>query len=135
MILGLTNGCFDLLHEGHLHLLRECRKYCDRLVVAVNSDASIRHMKGQGRPVDELAVRLYKLKRTGLADIVTVFDNDDELQAMMLILRPQVLFKGAEYMPGEIVGWNMVKKTIRIPMLPGVSTTQIIRERRATDAP
>src|SRR6185436_8167140 len=108
MVIGFTNGCFDLLHEGHLHLLRECHRYCGKLVVAVNTDASVRRLKGPRRPRDLLATRIGNLKATGCADVIAVIDGDDDLRVMLSVMKPEILFKGAEYAPGQIVGWNLV---------------------------
>ncbi len=124
---GLANGCFDKLHEGHLHLLREARKHCGLLVVAVNSDESVRKLKGEGRPVDPLAIRLDNIWQTDLADMVAVIEGNDDIRSLITLGRIDVIIKGAEYAPGEIVGWDLVKQTVRVPMLAGWSTTGIIR--------
>ena len=126
MIIGLSNGCFDLLHEGHLHLLRSARHYCDHLIVAVNTDASVARLKSPGRPVDPLPVRMGKLWATGLVNQIMPFDFDSDLVDFLSLCRVHCIVKGSEYMPGEIVGAAHVERVVRVPMLPGISTTNII---------
>ncbi len=128
-MIGFTNGCFDLLHKGHLHFLAQCRRQCERLVVAINDDASVRKLKGEGRPVDDLATRIGKVRATGFADVIAVFRDDVDLHVMLRVMQPGVMFKGAEYEHQQIIGHRIVPRVIRVPMLEGVSTTKIIKER------
>src|ERR1700693_2023255 len=79
MKIGFANGCFDLLHDGHIHLLKECRKYCDVLVVALNGDESVKSLKGNGRPVDNRSMRFKKILDTKLADMVGTFEDERDL--------------------------------------------------------
>ena len=124
-----TNGCFDLLHPGHTRYLTEARKLGDRLLVGVNSDRSVRALKGAGRPIvpeDERAEILAALRSV---DYVTIFD---ELTPQSLIARllPQVLVKGGDWGPDEIVGRAEVEaaggRVVSVPLVPGVSTSSII---------
>lgn len=126
MIIGFTNGCFDLLHDGHRHFLRECHEHCDRLMVGVNSDASVRRLKGKGRPIEnefQRAVHLLKL-----AEMVCIFDTEAELLEMIDELNPDMIFKGAEYAHQQVIGEELAK-VVLIPMLPGYSTTLEVAKR------
>jgi len=128
-----TNGCFDLLHPGHLALLAGAAEYGDVLVVAINSDRSVRRLKGTGRPVYPQNERAETLRAIRWVDAVTVFDDDTPERAIDSI-RPDVLVKGGEYGPGEIVGEDFVASyggtTIRYPMEAGYGTTQIVDRLR-----
>jgi D-beta-D-heptose 7-phosphate kinase/D-beta-D-heptose 1-phosphate adenosyltransferase len=125
-----TNGCFDLLHEGHLHLLKQAKSAGDRLIVAVNSDASVKKLKGDKRPVENLATRMHKLADRPEVDFVLAFDEETPLNIIRKIL-PHVLVKGGDYSEEQIVGAEEVKNAggsvLIIPLLKGYSTTQIIR--------
>ncbi len=125
-----TNGCFDLLHPGHLRLLTAARALGDCLVVGLNSDASTRALKGPGRPIVPEAARAELLLGLKPVDFVTLFDEPTPLQ-LLLALAPNVdvLVKGADYGVGEIVGEPEVKswggRVERIPLAAGFSTTEI----------
>jgi D-beta-D-heptose 7-phosphate kinase / D-beta-D-heptose 1-phosphate adenosyltransferase len=103
----LTNGCFDLLHFGHIHTITESAKL-GTLVVALNSDASIRRLKGDGRPVDDLDRRAQKLTQLGNIDYIVVFEEDTP-RALIERLKPDVLVKGGDYALDEIVGRELVE--------------------------
>ena len=105
---GFTNGCFDLLHPGHVHLLEQARAACDRLVVGLNSDASVRRLKGDGRPVQQEAARAAVLASLGCVDLVCLFDEDTP-EALLREIRPDVLVKGADYAIDEVVGADLVR--------------------------
>ncbi|HKS95576.1 MAG TPA: D-glycero-beta-D-manno-heptose 1-phosphate adenylyltransferase [Terriglobia bacterium] len=129
-----TNGCFDLLHPGHTRYLAEARKLGDALVVAVNSDASVRALKGEGRPVQPEAERAEILAALRVVDLVTIFDDLTPRDVIRRML-PQVLVKGADWGPTEIVGREEVEaaggRVVSIPVVRGFSTTALI-ERAAS---
>ena len=124
-----TNGCFDLLHPGHTRYLAEARKLGDALLVAVNSDRSVRALKGPGRPVLPERERAEILAALASVDYVTIFD-DLTPRSVIARLLPQVLVKGADWGPGEIVGREEVEaaggRVVSIPVVPGFSTSALI---------
>lgn len=105
---GFTNGCFDILHPGHVTYLAQARSWCDRLVVALNSDASVRALKGEGRPVNDLEGRALVLAGLASVDRVTAFDTPTPL-ALIEAIRPDVLIKGADYTVETVVGADLVQ--------------------------
>ena len=127
--IAFTNGCFDLIHSGHLASLKQAAETADELVVALNSDDSVGQLKGEGRPI------LPALDRAGLiaslrpVSAVTIFGEPTPLEVIIQI-RPHVLVKGSEYAEEDIVGAREVKswggRVVRVPMVPGWSTSQII---------
>jgi len=131
---GFTNGVFDLLHPGHVHLLEQARAACDRLIVGVNSDASTRRLKGADRPVQPEAARAAVLASLATVDLVCVFDEDTPEQ-LIATVRPDVLVKGADYQVDQVVGAEMVQGTggrvVLAPLLPGHSTTATVARLRA----
>jgi D-beta-D-heptose 7-phosphate kinase/D-beta-D-heptose 1-phosphate adenosyltransferase len=126
---GFTNGCFDLLHPGHVELLKRARASCDRLVVALNSDASVKRLKGDSRPVQNEHARALVMAAIQSADLVTLFEDDTPLRLIDL-LRPDYLIKGADYTEATVVGADLVKswggRVILAPLEPGHSTTSMI---------
>lgn len=137
-----TNGCFDVLHAGHMHLLREARAMGDVLIVAMDSDANVRRLKGQDRPVQDEKTRAEILAGLQMVDAVTVFtDKKDNLTLRSLIkkCRPAVLAKGGDYRPEDCVGWAEVTKrknpgrVVCCDVLPGFSTTTIINKVRGSN--
>jgi D-beta-D-heptose 7-phosphate kinase / D-beta-D-heptose 1-phosphate adenosyltransferase len=130
MRIGFTNGCFDLLHRGHIRLLAEARGACDVLIVGLNSDASTRRLKGQGRPINPAESRADVLAALEAVDLVVVFEQDTPL-ALIQLVRPNVLVKGADYAREEVVGHEVVEaaggQVILIDLVPGQSTTNIVR--------
>jgi D-beta-D-heptose 7-phosphate kinase/D-beta-D-heptose 1-phosphate adenosyltransferase len=133
-----TNGCFDLLHAGHIHLLRQARRFGDLLVVALNGDASVRRLKGEGRPLLPASERAQVLAALDFVDAVTVFDGPTP-RRLIERLRPDVLAKGDTVSPEEIVGHESVErhggKVEVIPLLEGSTTVseilaRAIRERK-----
>lgn len=124
-----TNGCFDLLHPGHTRYLADARKLGDILIVAVNSDRSVRALKGEGRPIFPQEERAEILAALDAVDYVTVFD-DPTPQAVIARMLPQVLVKGAGWGPNEIVGRVEVEaaggRVVSMPAVPGFSTTGIV---------
>lgn len=128
-----TNGCFDLLHVGHVRYLREARALADRLVVAINTDASVARLKGPGRPIQCASDRAEILAALACVDFVTFFGEETPL-AVIERLRPDVLVKGADWPVDKIVGRECVEATggrvATIPYVEGMSTTEIIRRIR-----
>lgn len=131
--LVFTNGVFDLLHPGHVDVLLGARRQGDALVVGLNSDASVKRLKGPERPVRTEAERSYVLAALGMVDRVVIFEQDTPLE-LILRLRPDVLVKGGDYTVGTIVGAPEVQswggRVAVIPLTPGQSTTSIIQRLR-----
>jgi D-beta-D-heptose 7-phosphate kinase/D-beta-D-heptose 1-phosphate adenosyltransferase len=128
-----TNGCFDLLHPGHVRYLEAARALGDRLVVGLNDDASVRRLKGSPRPILDVAERGEVLCALAAVDDVVVFAEDTPL-ALIETIRPDVLVKGADWDEADIVGAAQVRRwggcVDRIDLVPGVSTTELIRRLR-----
>jgi D-beta-D-heptose 7-phosphate kinase/D-beta-D-heptose 1-phosphate adenosyltransferase len=124
-----TNGVFDLLHPGHIRYLQDARRLGDALIVAVNSDRSVRALKGHGRPIVPEAERAEVVAALESVDAVVVFDEDTPLR-MVSRLQPDVLVKGADWPADQIVGRDIVEarggQVIRIPIAEGYSTSAII---------
>ena len=127
----MTNGCFDILHAGHVHYLNEARKLGDRLIVAVNSDDSVRRLKGRQRPVNSLANRLQVLSALACVDWVVAFEEDTPA-ALIDTIVPDKLVKGGDYRPEEIAGYKTVTaaggEVLLIDLVAGCSTTAIIEK-------
>jgi D-beta-D-heptose 7-phosphate kinase/D-beta-D-heptose 1-phosphate adenosyltransferase len=132
-----TNGCFDLLHVGHARLLRQAAALGDFLVVGLNSDASVRRLKGETRPLNPIDARTELLAALECVDAVTVFDEDTPL-SLIEALQPDVLVKGGDYRPDEVVGREVVEarggRLVLIPLVEGHSTTGLAR-RLASHTP
>jgi rfaE bifunctional protein nucleotidyltransferase chain/domain len=128
-----TNGCFDILHPGHTRYLWEARRLGDYLLVAVNSDRSVKAIKGQGRPVMTVEERTEVLAALGFVDGIVIFDEDTPLKIIQELL-PDVLVKGGDWTEDRIVGADVVKgaggKVKRIPFVSGYSTSEVIRKIR-----
>lgn len=128
--IGFTNGCFDLIHPGHVRLLARARAQCDRLVVGLNSDASVRRLKGPDRPVQSEAARATVMASMSSADLVVLFEEDTP-QRLIEAIRPDLLFKGADYRIDQVVGGEFVTSyggtVALIPLEEGHSTTNTIR--------
>lgn len=127
---GFANGCFDLIHPGHVHLLREARARCDRLVVALNTDASVRRLKGPTRPLQNEMARATVMASLAPVDLVVLFDEDTPLE-LIRALRPDVLVKGADYSIEQVVGAELVQgwggTILLVELRAGHSTTGTIR--------
>ncbi len=125
----LTNGCFDLLHAGHLSLLQQAAQFGDILVLAINSDASVRRLKGPERPLIAERERAAMLAALGCVDAVTIFEEETPLGVIEAV-RPDVLVKGQDYRIGQVVGRELVEATggsvVLVPLVPGKSTTALI---------
>ena len=129
----LTNGCFDLLHAGHVALLEAARREGDALVVAINSDASVRRLKGAGRPLVPEAERAEALAALEAVDRVVAYDEDTPL-AVVRALLPDVLVKGADWAADRIVGRAEVEaaggRVARVALVPGLSTSALVERIR-----
>jgi D-beta-D-heptose 7-phosphate kinase/D-beta-D-heptose 1-phosphate adenosyltransferase len=126
---GFTNGCFDILHKGHVAYLSQARMWCDRLIVGLNSDDSVRALKGEGRPVNDLESRALVLAGLGSVDLVVPFEDATPIR-LIEAARPDVLVKGADYADSEVVGADLVRGwggEVRLaPIVEGFSTTAAI---------
>jgi rfaE bifunctional protein nucleotidyltransferase chain/domain len=121
-----TNGCFDLLHKGHVHILKESKMLGDKLIVGLNTDKAVRKLKGEGRPIEPYEVRKTNLINTGYVDEVvpigvTPIDG-------ILKYKPDIVTKGDDYKEEEVVGYGVAKVQI-IKKIPGISTTKIVQTR------
>jgi D-beta-D-heptose 7-phosphate kinase / D-beta-D-heptose 1-phosphate adenosyltransferase len=127
--IGFTNGCFDLLHRGHVRLMAAARSACDRLVVGLNSDASVTRLKGAGRPIQDVASRADVLAALEAVDLVVVFEEDTPLELIKQV-RPAVLVKGGDYTRTEVVGHDVVEaeggEVVLFDLVPGHSTTSMV---------
>ena len=128
-----TNGCFDLLHKGHRDLIEQSFSFGDILIVGLNSDESVKRLKGEDRPMQNEVERKNALLNTGYVNEVYIFDDDTPLELINLI-KPDTLVKGGDYTPNEIVGYEEVTSSggeIKIvPLTPGFSTTSTIENMR-----
>jgi D-beta-D-heptose 7-phosphate kinase/D-beta-D-heptose 1-phosphate adenosyltransferase len=127
---GFANGCFDLIHPGHVRLLSEARAACDRLIVALNTDASVKRLKGPNRPLQAETARAIVMASMAPVDLVTLFDEDTPLE-MIQALKPDVLVKGSDYTVDEVVGAEQVMgwggRVVLVTLEEGHSTTGTIR--------
>jgi len=127
--IGFTNGCFDLLHPGHISLLKQATQACDRLVIGINSDSSIKRLKGKDRPVQSEAARAAVMASLSDADLIIIFSEDTPL-ALIEAIKPDVLVKGADYTVDTVVGADIVHsyggRVILAELSPGHSTTATI---------
>ena len=132
--IGFTNGCFDLLHPGHVKLLAGARAVCDRLVVGLNGDASVTRLKGAGRPVQPAQARAEVLAALEAVDLVVVFDEDTP-ERLIARVKPSVLVKGSDYTREQVVGRDVVEalggEVILIEIVPGHSTSAMVERTRA----
>ena len=131
---GFANGCFDLIHPGHVHLLTEARARCDRLVVALNTDASVQRLKGPTRPLQNETARAIVMASLSPVDLVVLFGEETPFE-LIRTLRPDVLVKGADYSIEEVVGADLVRSwggmVLLVELQQGHSTTGTIQ--RMTD--
>ncbi|HZP76244.1 MAG TPA: D-glycero-beta-D-manno-heptose-7-phosphate kinase [Pseudolabrys sp.] len=134
---GFTNGCFDLLHPGHIKVLAGARAACDRLIVGLNGDASVKRLKGADRPVQDVHARAEVLAALEAVDLVVVFDEDTPRKLLERV-RPKVLVKGGDYKHDEVVGHDIVEaeggEVILIELVPGQSTTSMVERSRSPKA-
>jgi D-beta-D-heptose 7-phosphate kinase/D-beta-D-heptose 1-phosphate adenosyltransferase len=131
---GFTNGCFDVLHRGHVAYLNQAHGWCDRLIVGLNSDRSVRALKGEGRPVNDLESRAMVLAGLACVDMITTFDEDTPIDLIKAV-RPDVLIKGADYAEDEVIGGDLVKSwggEVRLAaIVDGYSTSAAIARMTA----
>ena len=134
-VVVFTNGCFDLIHIGYIRLLQKAREQGDCLVVAVNSDRSVRQIKGPPRPIIPEGQRAEVVAALACVDWVTIFDEPDPL-ILIKLLKPDALVKGSDWPEEKIVGALEVKeaggKVVRVQLVPGISTTALIQKIRST---
>jgi D-beta-D-heptose 7-phosphate kinase / D-beta-D-heptose 1-phosphate adenosyltransferase len=127
---GFTNGCFDLIHPGHISLLKQAKGACDRLIVALNSDHSVRRLKGPTRPLQGEDARAYVMAAIEHVDLVTLFDEDTPLE-LIAALKPDLLVKGEDYTEGQVVGADIVRawggRVVLAKLVPEQSTTRLVR--------
>lgn len=130
---GFTNGCFDILHPGHVRVLTAARGACDRLIVGLNSDASVKRLKGETRPVQNERARAEVLAALEAVDLVVIFDEDTPLKLIQQI-RPSVLVKGGDYTREQVVGHEVVAanggEVLLVDIMPGFSTTSLVNRAR-----
>ena len=128
--IAFANGCFDLLHPGHISLLRHAAKTADRLIIGLNSDASVRRLKGDSRPLQSADKRAAALAAFDMVDAVTIFDEDTP-QNLIALLQPDFIVKGGDYKPDEVVGSDIVKKrggkVVIVPTLATYSTSKLVK--------
>jgi len=125
-----TNGCFDIIHSGHVWLLEKSRSFGDTLIVGLNSDASVRRLKGPSRPLNSLNDRARVLASLEAVDMVVPFTADTPYE-LIRALRPDILVKGSDYAHGEIVGREFSGRTVRVSLVKGRSTTGLIKKMGA----
>jgi D-beta-D-heptose 7-phosphate kinase/D-beta-D-heptose 1-phosphate adenosyltransferase len=131
--IGFTNGCFDILHPGHVKVLTVARAACDRLVVGLNSDASVRRLKGEGRPVQDQHARAEVLAALEAVDLVAMFEEDTPI-GLIAKVRPNVLVKGGDYTREQVVGYDLVEAAggavLLVDILQGFSTTLLVNRAK-----
>ena len=130
-----TNGCFDLIHAGHVALLEQAKRQGDLLIVGINSDRSVRQLKGRNRPIVSQRNRATVLAALESVDYVTIFDEPTPEQ-LIAALKPDVLIKGADWRLGQIIGREVVQRrggrVMRLPLVKGLSTSALIQRILST---
>jgi len=134
--IGFTNGCFDILHYGHIDYLTKAATLCDMLVIGVNSDNSVKRLKGNHRPITDQKSRTYVLAALSCISYVVIFDQDTPYELIKTV-QPNILIKGGDYKPEDIIGNDLVKaiggEVTTIEFVPGYSTSIIEQKIRETD--
>ena len=129
-IIGFTNGCFDLVHRGHIEFLKQARSQCDILILGLNSDSSVQKLKGKNRPIVPQNERAIILENLNFVDLIIIFY---ELTPIKLIegLKPDIIFKGKDYEINEVIGSELIKKwngkVKLVPLIKGNSTSNIVK--------
>ena len=123
-MLVFTNGCFDILHVGHIQYLEQSRALGDKLIVGLNSDASVRLLKGPSRPINNQNDRKRMLEALRCVDEVVIFDEDTPYD-LIVSLQPDIVTKGGDYLPEEVVGYGL-SRVVVLPYVDGKSTTRIL---------
>jgi D-beta-D-heptose 7-phosphate kinase/D-beta-D-heptose 1-phosphate adenosyltransferase len=135
--IGFTNGCFDILHPGHVKVLTAARRACDRLIVGLNSDASTKRLKGEGRPVQDEQARAEVLAALEAVDLVAIFEEDTPIELITRV-KPSVLVKGGDYTREQVVGHEIVEagggEVVLVDILAGHSTTSLVDRARGGKA-
>lgn len=128
-----TNGCFDILHQGHIHLLLAAAELGHKLILGLNTDASVKRLKGESRPINDEYSRTMVMASQLFVDAVTLFDEDTPLELIKAI-RPDIIVKGGDYTPETVVGNDFVKtyggEVVIVPTVEGFSTTNIINRMK-----
>lgn len=127
-----TNGCFDLIHPGHIKIFKEAKQNGDILIVGLNSDKSVKILKGNSRPLLNQKARVTILSAIEYIDYVVIFDQKTPY-SLINQLRPQILVKGQDWAKHQVIGRKLVKKVVRIKISPGYSTTNIINKIKKND--
>ena len=122
-----TNGCFDILHLGHIKYLEKAKKVGDVLIIGINSDASVKRLKGKDRPINNEFDRAYLINSLKTVDYTVIF-NEDTPYELIKIIKPDILVKGGDYKNKKVVGSDIVKKTKLIEFIEGKSTTELINK-------
>ena len=124
-----TNGCFDFIHKGHIYLLKEAKKLGDILIVGLNSDDSVKRLKGSERPINNEKQRIVALESLPFVDQIFVFEEDTPIE-LIKIIKPDIIVKGSDYKKEDVVGYDFVKErggdVVIIPLFGDYSTTKII---------
>jgi len=124
---GFVNGCFDILHMGHLRLLEFCRSQCDHLIVAIDSDQMVKKTKGKNRPINNHLDRKYFLEQIKGVDKVIIFNSHEFLKQKLKKLNPDIMIVGSDYKDGYVVGSEFAKELRFFEKVDGYSTTKIIQ--------
>jgi len=136
--IGFTNGCFDILHYGHIDYLTKAADFCDVLIIGLNSDNSVKKLKGMHRPINDQQSRSYVLAALGCISFVVIFDKETPYDLIKLI-QPNILIKGGDYSNEEIVGYDIVNsiggEVTTIDFVPGYSTSIIEQKIKGNKGP
>ena len=128
-----SNGCFDLLHKGHIDLLAKARSLGDVLIVGLNSDVSVKALKGDKRPIQNQKVRFNNLLKLNSVDLIIIFEEETPLKLIKKI-QPNIIVKGQDYKVKHVVGYNTIKgwggQVVLVPLTKGYSTTSIIKKNK-----
>ena len=131
LTIGFTNGCFDILHKGHIRYLADASDLADVFIIGLNTDSSVKRLKGPNRPLQDQESRAISLSALVFIDYVVMFGEDTPLE-LLKIIRPNILVKGGDYQVETIVGYDLVTsyggKVITLPLVKGYSTTSIFKK-------